>query len=49
MSCRCLDGSRGLYMYRALGMSCKVAVEVSRRAAEGSRGAVESSRALGEL
>ena len=36
-------------MYRALDMSCKVAVEGSRRAAEGSRGAVESSRALGEL
>ena len=31
-------------MYRALDMSCKVAVYGSRRAAEGSRGAVESSR-----
>ena len=36
-------------MYRGLDMSCKVAIEGSRRAAEGSRGAVESSRALGEL
>ena len=33
-------------MYRALDMSCKVAVYGSRRAAEGSRGAVESSREL---
>ena len=38
-----------LYMYRALDMSCKVAVEGSIMAAEGSRGAVESSRGLGEL
>ena len=33
-----------LYVYRALDMSCKVAVYGSRIAAEGSRGAVESSR-----
>ena len=31
-------------MYRALDMSCKVAVYGSRKAADGSRGAVESSR-----
>ena len=38
-----------LYMYRALDMSCKVAVEGSRRAVESSRGAVVGSRALEEL
>ena len=33
-----------LYIYRALDMSCKVAVEGSRRAVESSRGAVVGSR-----